>query len=443
LDREAERERERQREKEIRAFREFSTKLPLKPTAAPVAITNQRRSRNPSFGDQMEPPPMNMMPMMKGGGGGPGIQAGGGGGGMTNWSNNMNNPSSLHPLQPVNPHAALLNPLNNDSERFPTGMGMKGGGGGGGVGLMKGSTPTNVLHDNMNNMNESLGGAGPGPRKTPRTLVHLEAGLGPGPTAQPPNQQSQQQQGMSGLRSRGGARPQPAQLLPVQQQSSSLPQQWEREQQLQQQQQNSNTANRPPFLNQRTPPQMNYLSTTAGNAGRGAVLGGGGGGGGEFSNTGFSPRFPGAGGAAGNGFSSSLEPPPSRQRGMNPNYLNNPNPNDPYNSASLNANPNHPHHSLLYPQENNNNPQQQQQFGRGLPMSMGLNSNLYNNNNGYAGFDSYQNNNNSNSNNGPRPLLNPSSHQNIHPDHPGQFGRFPVRVLFPSLSFYALIYFIL
>ena len=40
LEREAERERERQREKEIRAFRDFSTKLPIKQT---------RRSRGSSF----------------------------------------------------------------------------------------------------------------------------------------------------------------------------------------------------------------------------------------------------------------------------------------------------------------------------------------------------------------------------------------------------------
>ena len=59
LDREAERERERKREKEIRAFKEFSTKLPIKKD-------NARRARGPSFNQSEQE---NKMQQDQGGGG--------------------------------------------------------------------------------------------------------------------------------------------------------------------------------------------------------------------------------------------------------------------------------------------------------------------------------------------------------------------------------------
>lgn len=274
LDREAEREREKKREQEIRAFREFSTKLPIKPN---------RRPRGPSFGPEQE---------------------------MSAKMQSSLNPSYPAQLLPVanHPHTPLLNPINappSDLAMMPPISSNNGGGGMGyvsgsnvkGNAAMKGSIGS-VGHDLLNPLSLPTASNNPsvldplsinGPRKTPRTIGQvppLEGNTGNMGPAQPPSHLLNSNAANNGLRSRGGARPQP-QFASVNNNVAALnSQNWESNQ-------------RPPLVNQRTPPQTNYP------AGRGI---------GDVP-SGFSPRF-----------QPSLEPPPSRSRGVGGtgNYVNNP-----------------------------------------------------------------------------------------------------------------------
>ena len=112
LEREAERERERQREKEIRAFRDFSTKLPIKQT---------RRSRGSSFIMEQQQQQQQQQQLQDSNG-----KISGGGG--------PTQPSSLHPQfqlqsqQSSNMIAPILpwnssGPMNGSFNSMPPGQG--------------------------------------------------------------------------------------------------------------------------------------------------------------------------------------------------------------------------------------------------------------------------------------------------------------------------------
>lgn len=184
LDREAERERERQREREIRAFRDFSTRLPLGRTQVPPAAVSS------------------------GYGIGIGIGAGIGnvGGGVTRRSHNLSNPSdplsmsgmgALNPLMnPLAPLTSLplssnmndlnnqnnLNNINNSSMMGPLGM----------PPLASPLNGTTMNNNNNNNINNNSNGYFGGPlqpiglniNKTPRmnNLNTNDSLMGPGLT---------------------------------------------------------------------------------------------------------------------------------------------------------------------------------------------------------------------------------------------------------------------
>eukprot|EP00597_Dinobryon_sp_UTEXLB2267_P011864 CAMPEP_0170114422 /NCGR_PEP_ID=MMETSP0020_2-20130122/10691_1 /TAXON_ID=98059 /ORGANISM="Dinobryon sp., Strain UTEXLB2267" /LENGTH=849 /DNA_ID=CAMNT_0010341399 /DNA_START=538 /DNA_END=3084 /DNA_ORIENTATION=+ len=201
LEREAERERERQREKEIRAFRDFSTKLPIKQT---------RRSRGASFILEQQ--------LLQEGNSSKGINGGSGGNGVLQWNNAPLLPGSgasfsggplgtlgyghLGPLPLVDSLAALKGPGavagGYDSLAYS------------GAGHLL-EAPNPQLHLSPPPLSQS----GPGSRKTPRSLavppldnshmpraLHSRGGVGSlsvaaGPNTgrqQPLSQQSPQQQ---------------------------------------------------------------------------------------------------------------------------------------------------------------------------------------------------------------------------------------------------------
>jgi hypothetical protein len=260
LDREAERERERQREREIRAFREFSTKLPIKAN---------RRSREPSLAnDQLE---INAKSQAN--------------------ATHFGGPHQLQPV-PNHPHNAVLNPIN-DGLNMPPISGMKGVGPKVDPSIALTPLPMNLLHPsgNLNHVDQVSNLAAVSNRKTPRTLAHMppiDSSGGPVnlSQAQPPtNVMNHSSNPMAnGMRSRGGARPQPLNnpvgVMPT---NPNMPN-WDR----------GNVANMP----QRTPPQIgNFQSVGA----SGKNLAGG-----PDIPTGFSPRY------GNNGYA--LEPPPSRQK---------------------------------------------------------------------------------------------------------------------------------
>lgn len=418
LDREVEREREKQREKEIREFREFSTKLPIKQPAAPQPIAGgNRRSRG---GDQPEP----MMKAM--------------GGGAMNWNTAQ--------LQPVNPHAALLNPINDNNPIMPpinSGNGPFAGKGGGG---MKGApmrdvlTPNDLLsplplNSNPNNLTnialtDPLASQAAGTRKTPRTLAHMPPldNNTNNSIAQPPSNLMTNPN--NGLRSRGGARPQP-QLVSLPNNNPNA--QWE--------------AGRPPFANQRTPPQTNY--PPSGKISSLAAAGG------EIS-TGFSPRFQ----QHPNGFA--LEPPPSRQKNNATNYGNV--ARNHHNESEVN--------SLFSSNNPSALPQIYSQSGYGMggggggqyiaggqggggggfhdsqqagqyrgPPVQGRhgnpqfldNSQVSYGPSGYSNYDPYNNSNPRGPNGGNSMSMQGNHHLDQNPPG-GQFGRFPVRSSLSSLS---------
>lgn len=212
LEREAEREREKQREREIRAFREFSTKLSVsgpaqvgapgvlggKQQSQPIGMPqgtggpgaangNNRRSRNPSFG-----PDAQQEAAYKAGAPG---------------HFNVQN-SGLAPLG--GPNGGPTDPLF-----MPP------------ISGIAGLQPL-PLHGNLNNANalnaaDALLNAQQGSRKTPRSLALMmpplsDSSLQPqgGAIAQPPtSMMTSTHLANQGLRSRGGARPQQIQPIPI------------------------------------------------------------------------------------------------------------------------------------------------------------------------------------------------------------------------------------
>jgi len=194
LDREAERERERKREQEIRAFREFSTKLPLKQTATGGVVSNgtttttaaggmgtSRRSRESSFAQEV-----NVAAVASGGGGLIPLQ---------------HVPPALGPLGKVEQPNNSLAPLNNVPQ-------------------------INMFGNNLGNGNGPNGFYGNAadpltlqgvPRRTPRNHIPpLEStNTPPGGIAiahaQPPSTGAAN----NGLRSRGGVRPAMQQLSSI------------------------------------------------------------------------------------------------------------------------------------------------------------------------------------------------------------------------------------
>ncbi len=212
LDREAERERERKREQEIRAFREFSTKLPLKqtPTAAPPAnngggMGTSRRSRESSFANdgltplQHAPPSLGPLQPTK--------------------ADSLNGPNSLAPI------VGNVPPLSNFGS-FGKFLLMRA--------VFDGFLLTNILigqgngpNGFYNNTVDPLTMQGV-PRKTPRTHIppldsNANNNTPPGvlSVAQPPSSLMNSSHGVNGgagnngLRSRGGVRPAMQQLSSI------------------------------------------------------------------------------------------------------------------------------------------------------------------------------------------------------------------------------------